>query len=137
MIIVSSDHTFPERFPNIFVSYPMGEMRAGDKLWTNWNKAPLRLWKTQLNFVGFCTSSARRVSSEHLRYRKHPMVKSLYRFYVYYLVRRVLKRLQVSLPYESGFNAFDNPYSRRGSSSCARTTKFVTTQSVIGMKSSI
>ena len=50
--------TFPERFPNIFVDYPLGQMRVGDKLWTNWNKAPLRLWQTQLNFAVWCASSA-------------------------------------------------------------------------------
>ena len=47
----SSDDTFPVSFLNIFVDYPLGEMRIGDKLWTNWNKAPLRLLQTQLNFV--------------------------------------------------------------------------------------
>ena len=43
--------TFPARFPNIFVDYPLGQMRVGDKLWTNWNKAPLKLWQT----VEFCS----------------------------------------------------------------------------------
>ena len=38
-------HTFSARFPNIFVDYPLGQMRVGDKLWTNWNKAPLKLGK--------------------------------------------------------------------------------------------
>ena len=42
------------------------------------------------------------------------MVKSVYRFHVYYHIRRVLKRLQALLPYESGFNATDNPYSSKG-----------------------
>ena len=37
-------HTFPARFRNIFVDYPLEQMRVGDKLWTNWNKAPLELW---------------------------------------------------------------------------------------------
>ena len=50
-IIVSKDGTFPVRFPNIFVDYPLRQMRVGDKLWTNWNKAPVKLWQTQLNFV--------------------------------------------------------------------------------------
>ena len=36
-------HTFPARFLNIFVDYPLGQMRVGDKLWMNWNKAPLKL----------------------------------------------------------------------------------------------
>ena len=43
MIVVSSDDTFHARFPNIFVDYPLGSMQVGDKLWTNWNKSPLRL----------------------------------------------------------------------------------------------
>ena len=39
------------------------------------------------------------------------MVKALYRFHVYYHVRRILKRLQVPLPQETGFNAAsNNPY---------------------------
>ena len=86
--------TFPARFQNIFVDYPLGQMRVGDKLWTNWNKAPLKLWQTQLNYVVFCASSACGVSSAHLNYTKHPMIRSVYRFHVYYHVRRILKRLQ-------------------------------------------
>ena len=38
------------------------------------------------------------------------MVRSVYRFLVYYHVRQVLKRLQTPLPHETGFNAADNPY---------------------------
>ena len=56
-IVVSAsghDDTFPARFPNIFVDCPLGQMRAGDKLWTNRNKASLKLWQTQLNYVVFC-----------------------------------------------------------------------------------
>ena len=58
----------------------------------------------------FCASSACGVSLAHLNYTKHPMIRSVYRFHVYYHVRRVLKRLQVPLPHETGFNAADNPY---------------------------
>ena len=54
-IVVSSDDTFNARFPNIFVDYPLRSMQVGDKLWTNLNKAPLRLWQTQLNFAMWCT----------------------------------------------------------------------------------
>ena len=38
------------------------------------------------------------------------MIRAVYRFHVYYQVRQVLKRLQVPLPHETGFNAADNPY---------------------------
>ena len=40
------------------------------------------------------------------------MVKAVYRFHVYYHVRRVLKRLQVPLPHEASFNVADNPYTK-------------------------
>ena len=110
VISVSGNDTFPVSFPNIFVDYPLGEMQIGNKSWTNWNQAPLKLWQTQLNFAVFCASSACGVSSEHLNYKKHSMVRVVYRFHVYYHVRRILKRLQVPLPHEAGFNAADNPY---------------------------
>ena len=47
---------------------------------TNWNKAFLRLWQTQLNCAVFCASSACELNSEHLNYQKDPMIRSLYRF---------------------------------------------------------
>ena len=111
-IVVSAawTETFPARFLNILVDYPLGQMRVGDKLWTNWNKALLKLWQTQLNYAVFCASSACGVSSAHLNYTKHPMIRSVYRFHVYYHVRRILKKLQVPLPHETSFNAADNPY---------------------------
>ena len=102
--------TFPARFPNIFVDYPLGQMRVRDKLWTNWNEHPMQLWQTQLNFAVWCPSSACGVSSAHLYYTAHSMVRAVYHFHMYYHVRRVLKRLQVRLPHETSFNTADNPY---------------------------
>ena len=85
-------------------------MRVGDKLWTHWNKAPMWLWQTQLNFAVWYASSACGVSSAHLNYTKHSLIRAVYRFHVYYHVRWVLKRLQTPLPHETGFNAADNLY---------------------------
>ena len=102
--------TFPVRFLNIFDDYPLGQMPVGDKLWKNWNKASLKLWQTQLNYVVFCALTACEVSSAHLNYTRHPMIRSVYRFHIYYHVRRILKKLQTPLPHETGFNAADNPY---------------------------
>ena len=91
-------------------TFPLGQMRVGHKLWMHWNKAPMRLWQTQLNFAVWCASSTCGVSSAHLNYTKHPMIRAVYRFHVYYHLRRVLKRLQAPLPHETSFNAADNPY---------------------------
>ena len=38
------------------------------------------------------------------------MIRLVYRFHVYYHVRRILKKLQVPLPHKTGFNTADNPY---------------------------
>ena len=38
MIVVSAgthDDTFPARFPNIFIDYPLGQMHVEDTLWMN------------------------------------------------------------------------------------------------------
>ena len=118
----SNDNTFHARFPNIFVDYPLGSMREGDKLWTNC--APLRLWQRQFNFAMWCASSACGVSSEHLNYTNHPMVKSLYRFHVYYHIRRILKRLQVPLPREAGFSPY-NLYTNEDFSKFVRIIMFL------------
>ena len=112
IVVSAGSHgdTFPVRFPNIFVDYSLGQMHVGDKLWKKWNKAPLKLWQTQLNYAVFCASSACRVGSAHLNYTKHPMIRSVYHFHFHYHVRRILKELQVPLPHETSFNAADNPY---------------------------
>ena len=111
-IVVSTmeNNTFPARFSNIFVDYPLGQMHVGDQLWMHWNKTPLKLWQTQLNFTVWCASSACGVSSVHLNYTAHTMVRLVYHFHMYYHVRRVLKRLQTPLPHQTSFNATDNPY---------------------------
>ena len=77
-IVVSSEDNFPVRFPNIFVDYLLGSMCVGDRTWTNWNKAPMRLWQSQLNFAVWCALSGDGGSSAHSNYAKHPMVTAVY-----------------------------------------------------------
>ena len=57
----------------------------------------------------FCASSACGVSVEHLNAKK-PMIRSIYRFHVYYHIRRILKIPEIPLPYENSFNQYNNPY---------------------------
>ena len=51
-----------------------------------------------MNFVVFSASSACGVS-----------VRSMYHFHVYYHIRRILKMLEILLPYENSFNQYNNP----------------------------
>ena len=62
-----------------------------------------------MNFAVFCASSACGVSVEHLN-AKEPMIRSIYRFHVYYHIRRILKILEIPLPYENSFNQYNNLY---------------------------
>ena len=61
-------------------------------------------------FTVFCASSACGVSVEHMNAKK-PMIRSVYHFRVYYYIRRILKILQIPLPYDNTFHKYNNPYS--------------------------
>ena len=101
--------SFQIKFPNIFTNYPPRQMRVEDQKYIDWNNYKFTLWQTQLNFAVFCASSACGVSIEHLDANR-PLLQSVYRFHVYYHIRRILKILEIPLPYENSFNQFNNPY---------------------------
>ena len=103
-----SDH-FQVKFPNVFTNYPLGAVRVKDQRFIDWDYDKFTLWQAQLNFVVFCASSACGVSVEHMN-AKRSMIRSIYHFYVYYQIRRILKMLEISLPYENCFNQYNNPY---------------------------
>ena len=97
------------KFPNVFTNYPLGAVRVEDQRFKDWDHYKFTIWQSQLNFVLFCASSACGVSVEHLN-PKEPMIRSIYRFHVYYYIRRILKILEIPLPYENSFNQYNNPY---------------------------
>ena len=105
------DHSdnFQVKFPNVFTNYPLGAVRVEDQRFKDWDHYKFTIWQSQLNFAIFCASSACGVSVEHLN-AKEPMIRSIYRFHVYYHIRRILKILEIPLPYENSFNQYNNPY---------------------------
>ena len=101
--------SFQVKFPNVFTNYPLGAVRVEDQRFKDWDHYQFTLWQSQLNFMVFCASSSCGVSVEHLN-PKEPMIRSIYRFNVYYQIRRILKILEIPLPYENSFNQYNNPY---------------------------
>ena len=101
--------SFQIKFPNVFKNYLLGAVRVEDQKFKDWDHYKFTIWQSQLNFAVFCASSACGVSVEHLN-AKEPMIRSIYRFHVYYHIRRILKILEIPLPYENSFNQFNNPY---------------------------
>ena len=102
--------SFQVKFPNVFTHYPNDAVRVEDQKYKDWDHYKFTLWQSQLNFMVFCASSACGVSVEHLN-AKEPMIRSIYRFHVYYQIRRILNRLKIPLPYEDSFKKYNNPYS--------------------------
>ena len=101
--------SFQVKFPNVFTNYPLGAVRVEDQRFKDWDHYKFTLWQTQLNFAVFCARCACGVSVEHLN-AKEPMIRNIYRFHVYYHIRRILKILEIPLPYENSFNQYNNPY---------------------------
>ena len=101
--------SFQIKFPNVFTNYLLGAVRVEDQKFKDWDHYKFTIWQSQLNLAVFCASSACGVSVEHLN-AKEPMIRSIYRFHVYYHIRRILKILEIPLPYENSFNQYKNPY---------------------------
>ena len=101
--------SFQVKFPNFFTDYRLGAVRVEDQKFKDWDHYKFTIWQSQLNFAVFCASSACGVSVEHLNAKK-TMIRSIYRFHVYYHIRRILKILEIPLPYENSFNQYSNPY---------------------------
>ena len=97
------------KFPNVFTNDPFGAVRVEDQKFTDWDHYKFTLWQSQLNFAVFCANSACGVSVEHMD-AKEPMIRSIYRFHVYYHIRRILKIMEISPPYENSFNQYNNLY---------------------------
>ena len=109
VIVIVSKLSFQVKFPNIFTNYLLGAVRVEDQKFKDWDHYKFTIWQSQLNFAVFCASSACGVSVEHLN-AKEPMIRSIYRFHVYYHIRRILKILEIPLPYENSFNQYNNSY---------------------------
>ena len=105
----SHSDSFQVKFPNVFTNYTLGAVRVEDRKFKDWDHYKFTLWQSQLNFAVFCASSTCGASVEHMNAKK-PMIRSIYRFHVYFRIRRILKILEIPLPYENSFNQYNNPY---------------------------
>ena len=72
----------------------------------------MQFWQNQLNFAVWCSTSGCNVSYNDHIMASNLFIRSLYRFHVYYTIRRILTELKVALPQEQSWNAFDNSYDR-------------------------
>ena len=64
-----------------------------------------------LNFAVYCVITGCGVYfNNHLKVTG--MIGSLFKFHIYYQIRRILKQMSIALPQDTSWNAFDNSYDR-------------------------
>ena len=73
-----------------------------------WKNNPIQFWQNQLNFAVWCATAGGRVSIKFLFNHEDKMVRSLYRFHIYYTIRRILSEMKCTLPRDTLWSAFNN-----------------------------
>ena len=108
-IRVNKKGSFHVRFPNIWADYKLPKVQGKDVIdtYANWLSNQMQFWQNQLNFAVFCATTGCGVSKEHLRH-KDPTIRSVFRFHVYYQIRKILNEMQCPIPSEESFKAMNN-----------------------------
>ena len=104
---------FEAKYPDIFEHYIMPKSYS-DKWLQAWRTTPMQFWQNQLNFAVWCATTGCGVSVEDHLTPDDGFLQSVYRFHVYYQIRRILEEIQAPLPYDETWNAMENSYDRKG-----------------------
>ena len=104
---------FGVKYPDIFERYRLPSV-SSDKLVQAWHSSPMQFWQNQLNFAVWWATAGCGVSLEDHLTAADDLLQSVYRFHVYYQIRRILVEMQVPLSQDQAWDAVNNPYDRRG-----------------------
>jgi len=107
---MSTGKGFHVKLPNIFENYKLPKVKSNTivKRWyTDW----MLFWQNQLHFAIWCATTGCGVDhNNHLK--ADAMTGSLFKFHVYYQIRRILFEMKAALPQNSSWNAYNNTYDR-------------------------
>ena len=103
---------FEASYFDIFQKYPL--QVSSDDVIQAWRTNPMQFWQNQLNFAVWCATTGCGVSVEDHLTNDDEFLRSIYRFHVYYQIRRILEDIQAPLPYDAIWNAVNNSYNRKG-----------------------
>jgi len=104
--------SFKVAYPDVFENYKVPKVTSEEMIDT-WNKNPMQFWQNQLNFAVWCATTGCGVSYEDHLNSKIDLVKSVYRFHLYYQVRRILKEMGIKNPQDENWDAVNSEYNRR------------------------
>lgn len=76
----------------------------------NWrNNCDMKYWQNQLNFAVWCAKAGCGVSWEdHINRPTLALILGLFRFYVYFQIRKILNEMSCPIPGDDNFNEKDN-----------------------------
>ena len=108
--IIEDHHIVPQLSP-VPVGYD--EWLLSNALWMKFynshGKYRPEVYRCQLNFVLFCATSALGTSWQHLN-QPNFLLRSVYRFHVYFHVRIIVHHLDISLPHKDGSRKLKHSY---------------------------
>jgi hypothetical protein len=113
-IYVTKTESFSATFLNIFDRYILPPVTT-DATVQEWKAHPMKFWQNQLNFAVWCASAGCGVAvNTHIlgnydfALEAKFLCRAIYRFHIYFTVRRILKEMDCPLPADSGWNPFNN-----------------------------
>ena len=102
---------FGVTYPDVYERYKLPGVNT-DSLVQAWNANPMGWWQNQLNFAVWIATTGCGVGTEHFNHQD-PLLRALYRFHMYYQIRRVLTEIQAALPRDQSWSATGNAYDKR------------------------
>ena len=108
----ASPVSFETKFVDAFAKYKTPNVNS-DTLVKSWSSAPMSWWQQQVNFAVWCATTGCGVSAQDHLQAPEPLMRSIYRFHVYYQTRRILAEIQAPLSQDQAWSATNNPYDRR------------------------
>ena len=103
---------FTAEVEDIFDHYRLPHI-SSEKILNRWHQSPMDFYQNQVNLAVWLATSGCGVSwRDHLDIDR-PLARSVFRFHVYYQVRRILEELQAPLPQDRAWSPFQNPYDLR------------------------
>ena len=104
---VTQTDSFESRLPNIFDKYVLPRITS-TAFSDNWHRHPMAFWQNQLNFAIWCATTGCGVSYKDHIFASDRLTRAIYRFHIYYTVRRILAEMKCPMVGQTSWNALDN-----------------------------
>ena len=104
---IKPNGTFHSKFPDIWSNYKLPIVKDPE-IYNTWLKTPMQFWQNQINFAVWISTTGSGISKKDHLQHKDPIIRSVFRFHVYYQIRRILNEMQCPLPNDLSFNALNN-----------------------------